>query len=124
MGGGSISRVVASKAASVPVGAMVSSNGWERFTVQKAKGVQTFEEGTDGLDPVHHIGVLGNFAKIAEFSRNCGFTWDLLERLSNARSNRRQRPHCVLWAAGYWGTQGGRNRAGVRCATQLFATLY
>jgi hypothetical protein len=23
-----------------PVGAMVSSNGWERFTVQKAKAVQ------------------------------------------------------------------------------------
>ena len=52
MGGGSISRVVASKDGSVPVGTMVSSNGWERFTVQKAKGVQIFEEGTDGLDPV------------------------------------------------------------------------
>ena len=67
MGGGSISRVVASNDSSVGVGAMVSSNGWERFTVQKAKGLTVYEEGDDGLDPVHHIGVLGGNGLTAYF---------------------------------------------------------
>lgn len=59
MGGSSISRVVASNDPSVSVGALVSSNGWARFTVQKATSLTQYEEGDDGLDPVHHIGVLG-----------------------------------------------------------------
>ena len=67
MGGSSISRVVASNDTSVSVGAMVSSNGWERFTVQKASSLTQYEEGEDGLDPVHHIGVLGGNGLTAYF---------------------------------------------------------
>ena len=67
MGGSSVSRVIASNDPGVPVGAMVSSNGWERFTVQKGEMVTQYEEGTDGLDPVHHIGVLGGNGLTAYF---------------------------------------------------------
>ena len=69
MGGSAVARVVASKADSIPVGAIVSSNGWQRFTVQPAKAVTMFEDGTstDGLDPVHHIGVLGGNGLTAYF---------------------------------------------------------
>ena len=69
MGGSAVARVVASKADSIPVGAIVSSNGWQRFTVQPAKAVTMFEDGTsaDGLDPAHHIGVLGGNGLTAYF---------------------------------------------------------
>ena len=64
-----MARVVASKADSVPVGAIVSSNGWQRFTVQPASSATMFEDGTsaDGLDPAHHIGVLGGNGLTAYF---------------------------------------------------------
>lgn len=67
MGGSSISRVVASKDSSICVGALVSSNGWERFTVQDAGSLTQYEEGCDGLDPVHHVGVLGGNGLTAYF---------------------------------------------------------
>ena len=67
MGGSSVSRVVASNDPSVSAGALVSSNGWQRFTVQKAASIVQYEEGDDGLDPAHHIGVLGTNGLTAYF---------------------------------------------------------
>ncbi len=65
MGGSTVARVVASKSADVPEGALVSAfNGWQEYATAPARSVQVL---ADGTDPATALGVLGTNGITAYF---------------------------------------------------------